>query len=60
MEKRHHLVIEHVDNGFVIRFAGRTLIAQDRNAVAGLLGHLFVVELMQAGNDMWKYGVTQE
>ena len=60
MGKKHQLVIEHVDNGFIIRLDKRTMIAQDRQKVAEFLGYLFMIELMSEMDNMWKFGVTAE
>lgn len=60
MEKKHQLEIEHVDNGFILRLDDRTMIAQDRNKVAELLGYLFIGELLSEKNDMWKFGIVEE
>ena len=60
MGKKHQLVIEHVDNGFIIRLDKRTMIAQDRQKVAEFLGYLFMIELMSETDNMWKFRVTAE
>lgn len=60
MGKKHQLVIEHVDNGFIIRLDKRTMIAQDRQKVAEFLGYLFMIELMSETDNMWKFEITAE
>ena len=60
MGKKHQLVIEHVDNGFIIRLDKRTMIAQNRQKVAEFLGYLFMIELMSETDNMWKFEITAE
>ena len=60
MGKKHQLVIEHVDNGFIIRLDKRTMIAQNRQKVAEFLGYLFMIELMSEMDNMWKFEITAE
>ena len=59
MGKKHQLVIEHVDNGFIIRLDKRTMIAQNRQKVAEFLGYLFMIELMSETDNM-KFEITAE
>ena len=59
MGKKHQLVIEHVDNGFIIRLDKRTMIAQNRQKVAEFLGYLFMIELISETDNM-KFEITAE
>ncbi len=60
MEKIYPLRIEHVSNGFIIRFRDRVFIARDRNEVAEFVGRLIVVELMSDDQDIWHFDIVKK
>lgn len=61
MERKHSLVIEHVNNVFIVRMDGKTFITRGRKKMELLIGKLVVTELMAGAEteNMRKFEISE-